>query len=315
MRGALLALAFAFVSTPVAAAPLFEGDVAALATDGEKLFVGAFDRGVFEIGRDGRAKPFTVAGLNPNVNALLVDAARERLYVATARGVVRCTLKAPRECRRVGERSSVHALVQLGNGVVLAGGDDGVLAIDAEGRSAHYSRKLGAPYRAVWALAETSDGTVFVGATNGLHFASRDVFDPGSGAPKKPAMKRAGMITGTLPDDWVTALSVDHGLLRVGTYNSGVTSFRFEAGALAPASNDAALGYVNPAGITPLEGGRFAVATMDGLRVGGAGKWTRVATDANDVTAVLRVPGSDDYWVATRRGVTRMVLASVAGAR
>jgi hypothetical protein len=65
---------------------------------------------------------------------------------------------------------------------------------------------------------------------------------------------------------------------------------------------------VNPAGITPLSGDRFAVATMDGLRVGGAGSWTRVATDATDVTAVLPVPGADEYWVATRRGVSRMVV-------
>jgi len=297
MPGAFLALA------------LFTGDVAALATDGERLFVGAFDRGVFEVRADGKTVPFVEAGLNPNVNALLVDRARKRLFVATARGVVRCTLDAPRECRRVGERSSVHALVELGNGVVLAGGDDGILAMGPDGQSAHYSRKLGAPYRAVWALAEAGDGTVFVGATNGLHFASRAVFDPRAGAPKKPSMSRAGMITGDLPDDWVTALSIDGAVVRVGTYNSGVTSFRFDAGALTRTATDAGLGYVNPAGITPLTGDRFAVATMDGLRIGGAGTWTRVATDANDVTAVLPMPGTDAYWVATRRGVSQMVLA------
>jgi ligand-binding sensor domain-containing protein len=297
MHGAFLALS------------LFTGDVAALATDGERLFVGAFDRGVFEVTADGKAVPLAEAGMNPNVNALLVDAARKRLFVATARGVVRCALDAPRECRRVGERSSVHALVELGNGVVLAGGDDGILAMGPDGQSAHYSRKLGAPYRAVWALAEAGDGTVFVGATNGLHFASRAVFEPGPGPAKKPSMRRAGMLTGDLPDDWVTALSIDGAVVRVGTYNSGVTSFRFEAGALSRTSTDAALGYVNPAGITPLSGDRFAVATMDGLQVGGAGGWTRVATDANDVTAVLPVPGTDEYWVATRRGVSRRVIS------
>lgn len=199
----------------------------------------------------------------------------------------------------------MHALLKLRSGVVLAGGDDGVLAIGRGGETAEYSRKLGAPYRSVWALAELGD-TVFVGATNGLHFASRDVFSP-SGAGK-PVMQRAGMLTGDLPDDWVTAIAADGPSLHVGTYNSGVTSFRLQGGKLTRLGGATSLGYVNPAGIAPLGDGRLAVATMDGLAVGAGEAWTKVPAGASDVTAVLAVPGKSTHWIATRRGVTERAL-------
>jgi ligand-binding sensor domain-containing protein len=300
----------------VAAEPVFTGDVAALAVDGERLFIGAFDRGVFEAAPGASVTAFADPAIDLDVNALLVDRAREHLYVATARGVARCALH-PRRCERVGGRASEHALIELSNGVVLAGGDNGVLAIaPGAGRvTTEYSRKSGAPFRAVWAFAEAADGTVFVGATNGLHYGSANTFVPGEPAPAKLKLARAGMVTGDLPDDWVTALTLAPGqgeTLHVGTYNSGVTSFRVAAGAIARSTQDVALGYVNPAGVTPLSGGRLAVATMDGLRVGASGKWATVATDARDVTAVLAAPGelAGAYWVATRHGVSQAILAA-----
>jgi ligand-binding sensor domain-containing protein len=288
------------VSAPaLLAALLFTGNVAALATDGQRLFIGAFDQGVFERTADGAVTKLVDPALNRNVNALLVDRARTHLYVATARGTVRCRIASHR-CERLGGRDSMHALAELEDGTVLAGGDGGVVAFRGD-RVTEFSRKKGAPFRAVWALAQASDGTVFVGATNGVHYAPASVFAGESGAGL--TMARAAMVTGDLPDDWVTALAVDGESLHVGTYNSGVTSFRALHGALARTSEATALGYVNPAGIVAVADGRLAVATMDGLRVGGGSTWATVQTDVKDVTSVLAVPGTGMHWVATRHGV------------
>ncbi|MDB4986347.1 MAG: hypothetical protein JWN04_1525 [Myxococcaceae bacterium] len=272
------------------------GNVSALASDGQRLFVGMFDQGLIEVRREGGSRAIGSTTLDPNVNALAIDPALHALWVGTARGLARCTLS-DALCVRVGGRGSIHALLLLHEGTLLAGGEAGLLAVSREGELRLLDRKGGAPFRAVWSLAEAQDGTVFVGTSNGLHFASLEGWFERAGA-----RARVGMVTGDLQDDWVTALSIVHTTLWVGTYHAGVSSFAFARGKLTRGDVDSALGYVNPAGLLALDDGTLAVATMEGLRVGTHDTFRSLPTADRDVTAVLRA-ASGRYWVGSRTGV------------
>lgn len=306
------------------------GDVAALATSNGHLYVGLFDRGVVEVPLQGRNDGAVSSlgsqkaqVLNPNVNALLADRAQVRLWVGTARGLFVCTAREPAECRRVGENKSVHALVELRDGTVVAGGDGGLLLIPAAGPPRVFARKQGAPFRAVWALAEAADGTLFVGTTSGVYFGQIQAFTASSASASSPSasvrrpgvrLRRAAVVTGDLGDDWVTALAIASDVVHVGTYNAGVSSFRLSAGRLERVGADPTLGYVNPNGIAPLPNGTLAVATMVGLRVGKQGSWHTIPTLHKDVTAVVPA-GAGEYWVASRRGVQKLRLVDAEAAR
>lgn len=275
------------------------GDVAALATTASAgLFVGTFDRGLFRYRSDlGRVEAAGDASLNPNINALAWDETRRVLWVATARGLSRCDQGA--RCARVGDGDGKHALVVLRSGHVVAGGDGTLVFATPEGAvEGTLTRKSGAPFRAVWSLAEGDDGALFVGTTSGLWFGRPETFRA-SGAS---GLRRISMVDGALPDDWVTALAVRGKDLFVGTYNAGLVRFRRQGGELISTGTDASAGYVNAAGITLLPGGDLAVSTMDGLRVGAFGSLRRTPTLGADVTAVA-VASSGTRWVASRRGV------------
>jgi ligand-binding sensor domain-containing protein len=285
------------------------GDVAALATSEGHLFVGMFDRGLLDLRVDGSVSPART--LNRNINALLVDRAQAKLWVGTARGLFACALQAPAECARVGENKPIHALVKLRDGTVLAGGDGGLLVVAPDLSTNVFDRKQGAPFRAVWALAQASDGTLFVGTTSGVYFAQAAIFlllaEPGAPRASGRGLARAALVTGDLGDDWVTALAVSNDTLHVGTYNAGIASFRLARGVLTRTTRDPSIGYVNPNGIQPLPDGTLAIATMNGLRVGVPGSFRTVPTLSKDVTAIAPA-GASDHWVASRRGVERIRL-------
>lgn len=310
--GVLLAQRAGFAE-PAAALPqgLPKGDVSALATSRGVLFVGMFDRGLLTVRADGTIHATPAETLNPNINALLVDRAQTKLWVGTARGLFACAPREHNECTRVGENKPVHALAELQDGTLLAGGDGGLLAVATDLATHVFDRKHGAPFRAVWALAQASDGTLFVGTTSGVYFAQADAIlalaRNGASAAAARGLGRAALVTGDLGDDWVTALAVSNDTLHVGTYNAGIATFHFARGALTRTSSDPPLGYVNPKGIEPLPNGMLAVATMDGLRVGVPGSWRTVPTLFKDVTAIVPA-GADEHWVASRRGVERLRL-------
>ena len=139
----------------------------------------------------------------------------------------------------------------------------------------------------MWALAE-SEGSLYVGATNGLFWGNVSAFRAGG------RLSRASVVQGSLPDDWVTALLRHEGALYVGTYNAGVTRFARVDGKLVP-NGTPILGHVNPAGIVALSGADLAVCTMEGLWKG------RTAAHTGDVTALVKTPRG--YWLGTRQGV------------
>lgn len=276
-------------------------NVAALADGDDTLFVGTFDAGLFRrTGKDGALVPIDTK--NPNINALLWDRARKVLWVATARGLVRCDHGV--NCTRVGEAVGVHAVAALDGGAVVAGGEGSLAFFAADGtRRASLLRKHGLPFRAVWALARDAGGLLYVGTTSGVYIAPTASFM--TEAADKVAFQRLSMARGELPDDWVTALAVQGSSIHVGTYNAGLVSFKREADVLKRDAAHPSLGYVNPAGISVLPNGELAISTMSGLKVGRAsetGVFRHVATLGDDVTAVLPTR-SGTSWVATRRGV------------
>ncbi len=279
------------------------GDVAALAQGKRTLFVGTFDQGLFTVDARGDVTRVAHAALNRNVNALAWDETRGALWIATARGLSRCTFESALACKRVGPVDDVHALALLPGGGVVSGGSK--LAFVSAGGDVEVSldKKRGWPFGKVWALAVAEDDTLFVGTTRGLYWAPRAVFTAET-PPVAADFHRAAVVSGELEDDWVTAVEARGQRLFVGTYNAGVTSFDWSEAQLSNPKRSAALGYVNPAGIELLDSGRVAVATMEGLRVSGAGGWSTVPTPHEDVTQVL--PSSfveGTYWVATRGGL------------
>jgi hypothetical protein len=301
---ALIALAAVLAAPPASAqtAPGWLGNVAALALAPEGLLVGTFDQGLYVLGRDAQVYRAREPALNQNINALHYDGSNRALWVATARGLVRCQTAPIRECRRFGRPAEVHALLVRHDGGVLAGGEAGLTFIDRAGAVEFtLDRKHGAPFRGVWALAEASDGTLFVGSSNGLHWAAIDRFR--SAGPNKADFGRASLVTGQLADDWVTAVAISGDRVIVGLYNAGVAILRRAGHGLESVSADRGLGYVNVAGIRVLPDGKLAVSTMDGLRVGGPGSWQTIATPNPDVTAVLPGLSGARYFVGTRRGV------------
>jgi ligand-binding sensor domain-containing protein len=281
-------------------------DVTAIAGDGEgRVALGTFDHGAAIVEGDTVS---AVGGLEPtetiNAASWQGHGSSATLWLGTARGLTRLAPHAPLRRLRADDglpSSSVRSLLVQPDGRLLVGTDEGaawvegervvrVTATDKGGPS-----PLASPAHATWALAESTDGTIWLGTNVGLYFGR-----PGS-------FRRAALATGDLKDDWVTALAIHDADVFVGTYAGGVTRLR------APREPGDALehthlggGCINPGGLT-LVGDELFAATMEGLLVRPAGDdhaaWIprTAATPGRDVTAVLKV--QDTLWVASRRGV------------
>lgn len=294
----LLALGSVWLLSVVAHAestrqPLPSLNVAALAASDTQLFVGSFDAGLYVVERDGRARHLDDPALSAHINALAWSEREGMLWLGTARGVARCRLGAG--CERLGPTSAVHALLLRNDGSLVAGADAGLIFIAGE-HTESIGKKQGASYRSVWSLAESREGTLFVGASNGLFWGDAHAARQGG------QLSRASIVTGALPDDWVTALLVQGSHVRVGTYNSGVVSFHWLAGHLSTESADPTLGYVNPAGVLATSEDTLAFATMDGLRTGVLGDTQLRETKGRDITAILPA-WQGGYWIGTRHGL------------
>jgi ligand-binding sensor domain-containing protein len=267
-------------------------NIAALAASEARLYVAGFDAGLYVVERSGSVARFEDAALSRHINALVWSEREQVLWLGTARGLTRCHMLAVPSCSRLGATSAVHALLLRRDGSLVAGGDGGLLFVDGS-QLQTIGKKQAAPFRSVWALAEAPDGTLFVGATNGLFWATVR-----TGA----TFQRASLLSGALPDDWVTALLVQGDRVHVGTYNAGLATLRFENQRVRSDSVDGSLGYVNPAGLVAVSHDTLAIATMDGLRVGAPGDTSLSETRARDITAI--VPAwMGGFWIGTRAGL------------
>lgn len=277
-------------------------DVSALALQEERLLVGTFDQGLaVRVGGDWTTLPVSV--VDARVNALASQPGSGVTWVATARGLY--ALHGD-QARRLGPQeglpaADVHTVVALPRAGIVAATAAGAALVDGE-RARPLEGAGGPGRRAVWAVAEQADGTLWVGTSQGLFWRTLG-----------GRWQRETLAGGSLPDDWVTALAVAGSQVFVGTYAHGVVRLGQAQGRLL---GGAALGgqHVNVGGLTVSEGVLFA-ATMEGLLwrelpgagrpVGETGAWRHVprAAPGQDVTAV--VADQTHVWVASRRGLAR----------
>lgn len=254
-------------------------DIASVAVDGGKIYIGTFDRGlsVLEGGAFRR-----VEGVDKQINALAIE--HGAVWAGTARGLYRIKGSVvTRYTEADGLPSAdVHALVAL-EGRVLVGTSRGAAFVGASVEP--LGKKQGVTGDAVWAVAER-DGELWLGTNAGLFI----------GKPGKP-FRRLSKLTGELNDDWVTALAFQGDRAYVGSYSGGVTEL-----SKAFAATRLGGGYINPDGLRVLDGKLYA-ATMDGLLVrDGAFRRVDKGVLGADVTAVMASPKG--MIIATRRGLT-----------
>ena len=277
-------------------------DVSALAPDGDRLWVGTFDRGlaVLEGGRW-----TAVDGVDEHVNGLALErhAGGSRLWVATARGLVSvedgiATLR--READGL-PSDDVHAVATLRGGGVLAGTARGAAIV--RGSGIETLAKSGAPTEATWAVAEAPDGSLWLGTTNGLYRYR-------AGGP----IRRFSVAGGHLWDNWVTSIAFEAASVWVGTYAGGVSRLTFGPRNAVSAEPWAANAHVNPAGLGVFRG-RVWAATMNGLLYRdqadpeGAWRLNQGAAPGRDVTAAA--PDGKWLWLASRDGLARWPITNL----
>jgi ligand-binding sensor domain-containing protein len=272
-----------------------DNDVTAIARDGDRLWIGTYDRGVVVLeGGRFRQEP----RVDGRVNALAIEplAQGRRAWIATARGLTSIDDEGVRTFGGGGQlpSSAVHAVTVLSSGGALVGTERGA-ALIKDGAVSRIDDKQGVPIRAVWSVAEAPGGVLLLGSSSGLYTGRL-------GGP----WQRACIASGHLRDDWVTALVVRGNDVYVGTYNAGVTRLRLEGDHVSLAEHLGG-GYVNPAGLT-IAGETLYAATMAGLiaRPLSGGDWRALprASTGNDVTGVVAT--GSDLWVASRRGLVRV---------
>lgn len=276
-------------------------DIAALARGASgELWVGTFDKGLARQA-EGAWKAVSPA-LPPTVNAIAF--AGDVLWVATARGAHRVAPDGQISAWRSSDglpSDDVHAVLALDADHAVVGTARGAAIVGAAGVEV-LGAKTGMVDRAVWAIARSGGGKLWLGSTVGLY----EQTDGG--------WRRHSVSSGALRDDWITALLFDPedpDTLWVGTYAQGVTRLRLDGA--APRAAHLGGGYVNVGGLTRA-GGRLYAATMDGLLsrpASGSTAWaTHTGTLGEDVTAV--VAADDGLWIATRRGLSRLRCARPA---
>lgn len=291
----------------VALGALPSNDVTAVVDDGgRRVVVGTFDHGAAIVEGD-VVSP--LRGLEPtetiNAAAWQGSGSSATLWLATAHGLVGVAPPQGTPHRLRADdglpSSFVRSLLVQPSGRLLVGTDEGAAWVDGNRvvRLAAAEKggrpDLASPAHATWALAESADGTIWLGTNVGLYFG------------KEGSFRRAALATGDLRDDWVTALAIHDADVFVGTYAGGVTRLRAprEPGALLEHVHLGG-GCINPGGLT-LVGEELFAATMEGLLARPAGDdraaWTarRGATPGRDVTAVRKV--GETLWVGSRRGV------------
>lgn len=251
-------------------------DISALAVDGDKLYVGTFDKGLAIF--DGAWRTFSSPELDARINAITVDG--DHIYVGTAEGLA---VIHGSDVRRLTKRDGLP-----GRGVLAIGkAHDGILVGTSQGAvllGDGHPVRLGPKGEAignVWAVAEDSAGNLLLGTTTGLYRGRDDRW------------QRFAGVTGALANDWVTSLAVRGDTVYIGTYNGGVTSLVGEK------TTHVADGWVNPGGLA-FVGDVLYAATQDGLRVV-VGSGDVPHAPGKDVTAVVARGGK--LVVGTRRGV------------
>ncbi|HWN71318.1 MAG TPA: two-component regulator propeller domain-containing protein, partial [Haliangium sp.] len=271
-------------------------DIAALAVDGERLWVGTFDQGV-AVYEHGRWRTIESPLIDAKVNALAVS--EGRLWVATAHGL---TVIAGDQITRLDERDglpSAHILsvAPLRAGGVVVGTARGAARVtlgSTSGAITVLGEKQGLASVNVWAVAEAQDGWLWLGTTKGLYRVG-----------PRNQRQRMSVASGHLQDDWVMAIVPRGGSMWIGTYKGGVTRLdRVDDN--NHAATQIGSGWINPGGLA-WHGETLHAATMDGhMSVKGAALAAGLTAHAaqppgRDTTAI--VSQGNRLWIASRRGL------------
>jgi len=256
-------------------------DVAAVAVDGARLYVGTFDRGLATI-ENGKVARVVDPAIDPQINSVAVD--KGTLWIATARGLSRGLNGKYRRFTEVDglPSSDVHTVIALAKGGALVGTSKGAAIVREQVEP--LGKKQGVTGEAVWSVAE-HNGELWLGTNAGLFIGK-----PGG------KFRRLSKLSGELPDDWVTALAFDGDTAYVGTYAGGIVQ-------LDKSTKKLGGGYVNVGGLRVIDGKLWA-ATMDGLFVREDDKLRRVTKGVLGVDVTAVVSSSKGLVVATRRGLT-----------
>jgi hypothetical protein len=279
-------------------------DIAAVAADGERLWVGTFDQGL-AVYEHGHWRTIESQLIDAKINALAVSDGR--LWVATAHGL---SVIAGDQITRLDERDglpSAHILsvAPLRAGGVIVGTTRGAARVTA-GSISLLGEKQGLANVNVWAVAEARDGWLWLGTTKGLYRVG-----------PKNQRQRLSVASGHLQDDWVMAIAPRGSSMWIGTYKGGVTRLDPTAEKTYQATQISS-GWINPGGLT-WHGDMLHAATMDGhvyINVA-RGEALLVAHPAQppgrDTTAIAFQ--GNRLWIASRRGLRAHVPGSpVAGA-
>lgn len=306
-------------------------DISALAADGERLWVGTFDRGLALYER-GSWRALSHPDIDGRVNAILVEprpaksGTSARVWIATANGLSSIDGDDVTRLARADGMPGrgVLALTLLSGGRLLAGTSYGAVIVDGgRSRPARLGPK-GGELGNVWAVAQAADGAIWLGTTTGL-YRGRE------GGTTEADWQRFSLASGHLADDWVTALVARGNDVYAGTYKGGIVKLTpgpapatppppsaAPSSAPAPAALSAPLptalapfvatplheGWINPGGLA-FDGNRLLASTMDGLFLGDGASWTKLpGLPGVDVTAAVRLGAT--LFVSTRRGLAEL---------
>lgn len=274
-------------------------DISAMAVDGRRLWVGTFDQGLAYI-EEGQVGYLPHGLMDDRINALAVarQGQQSTLWVGTSRGL--CRVRAARQpspiirCfqREHGLRSvEVHAIIPLSRGGVLAGTGRGAVIIRNE-QVSMLGVKQGLPVASIWAAAEDSDGSLWLGTSRGLYHW------------RDGRYHRYSVSSNHLTEDYITAITLHKGAVYAGTYNNGVTRLRRGRDGQWVGRHLGG-GWINFNGLR-IHGSRLHAATMTGLRIkeldqDSAWQERTRAAPGRDVTAVAVMDGR--LHVASRRGL------------
>lgn len=279
---------------------LSNGHVAALGIDGRgRLWAGLFDGGIDIL--DPQTGELTDRIDDPDlheINALAVEPVRDRVWVATSKGLA--VFDAGRKTRILGEREGL-----VGENIAAVALDDtqpGDRSIATNRGVSIMQRSIarsltafhGLPNNHTYAVA-TLNGKTFVGTLGGLaeidHLHVGRVFTT---ADSK------------LPHNWVNALVPVGGTLFIGTYGGGVAMLT-PAGELVPFEDTKGL-EVNP-GAMYADGRRLYVGTLSaGLFVYDldTGSWSRVSRVLSSTNVTAIAADATYLYIGTEFGITRI---------
>jgi hypothetical protein len=308
-----------FVSTGMGGTPRLErfdrsppssgltaGHVSALALDATgRLWVGLFDGGVdiLDPRTGARLERVEDADLH-EVNAILADARRDRVWVASSKGLAlfdggkKTRMLAGQEGLvgenvagiAVGDEGSIELAAATNAGVSLFGGPV------ARSLTAFH----GLPNNHTYAVA-LMGGRTYVGTLGGL--------------AEIEGLRVGRVFTASdsrLPHNWVSALASDGRKLYVGTYGGGVVTL-YPSGEIVPAAPTKNLD-VNPGAMAVVDG-RLYVGTLGAgayLMDIDSGRWTRATAGLSSLN-VTAVAADDTYvYFGTEHGITRVERAALS---